>query len=98
MDMEGYARGSELVGKRVTLRVHKTPCIIRADGYLPLRESVSGIIKGFSKQPAGPVGILEDDDGNLIAFDAGLDLQNGRIDIEVPMPKTSPSDNKETGK
>lgn len=64
--MSDLMSGKELVGKRVTLRVHEAPCAIRLDGYTPLIESVSGIIRGFAKWPAGRVGILEDDADNKI--------------------------------
>ena len=76
-------KSSELIGKRVTLRVNKTPCEVVMDGTVPLVESVSGIIRKMFKMPCGAVGVLEDDGGNLIAFDAELDIKAGIIEIEL---------------
>ena len=53
------------------------------DGTVPLVESVSGIIRKMFKMPCGLVGILEDDGGNKIAFDAELDIKAEKISVEL---------------
>lgn len=76
-------KASELIGKRVTLRVHEEPCHVVMPGCIPLVGTVVGTIEKFDQWPGGPVGYLRDDAGHLIAFDAGFDLKNGKIEIEV---------------
>jgi hypothetical protein len=79
--MTETVKSDELVGRRVTLEVHDTPCNVSMGAYEPLRETTSGTVKSITSYPGGPIGVIEADDGRSIAFDAGLDLRNGRVRV-----------------
>lgn len=72
-----------LIDRRITLVVHETPCRVVCDGSGVLTETVTGVLVNVVKMPAGPIGFLKTDDGSQIAFDAGLDLKNGRVTLEL---------------
>lgn len=78
-------KARDLVGRRVTIIVHRTPCrcsILGSDFDL-LTTSTSGRIERFIDAPNGALGILSADDGRRILFDAASDIHLGKIEIEV---------------
>lgn len=74
----------ELKGRRVSIIVHRPPCIVRMDGTVPLTASAVGTVERFIRMPGGAIGIIITDAGERVAFDAGLDIKAGKITIEVP--------------
>lgn len=84
-EMHEVMNSEDLRGRRVTLQVDgkEPPAMIAIGDYRPLIVTVAGRIDDFVFWPGGPVGLLTADDGTKIAFDAGLDIINGRVTILV---------------
>lgn len=77
-------KGSALIGQRVTLECHRPPCRVVLAGTEPLVFTTEGVIRRIESQPGGPIGVLEADDGRMIAFDCGLDISAGVLSIVLP--------------
>ena len=75
-------KASELVGHRATIKVHKTPCRVVYGDCEVLTETVTGRLTKFINMPAGPIGFIEVGKV-LFAFDAGADIEAGKIEIEL---------------
>jgi hypothetical protein len=48
-----------------------------------LTQTVEGEAIRFEKMPCGPIGFIKRDDGKIVCFDAGGDIQLGKIEIEL---------------
>lgn len=72
-------------GKSVTVIVSDgaTPCKVAMDGARPLRHTTVGSLTKVSQTAAGQIAIVEQADGKRFAFDAGVDIHNGKIKVEA---------------
>ena len=72
-----------LIGKIVKIHVKETPCIVRANDFEPLTETVEGVVLRIAPMPGGPIMFIRTDDGRRISLDVGFDVSLGKIEIEV---------------
>jgi hypothetical protein len=76
-------KASELIGKRIRIVVNATPCRCVYPGCDILERTTEGVVTRWEHQPAGLIGFLRTDEGELICFDAAGDISSGKIELEL---------------
>lgn len=78
-------KAGDLIGRRIRVVVAegREPCRVRLGACTPLTATVEGRARRFIAAPLGAIGVVETDDGRMIAFDAGADIACGKIAIDL---------------
>lgn len=80
--MDKPVTAAEAKGKRIRVLINGAFCRVTMDKTVPLTEPFTGTYMRAFKMPAGPIYLLRNDDGDVVAID-GNDVEAGRVVLEM---------------